>query len=146
MATDRSAIANALRTKVTSAGLAYEGAALPQVLQESAEHQNWRITMLSRLRACDRIAASVDGKPPTTIDPKAPKANAILIRQRLIAAADVASPAVASLITVMMKSPLPAEPPVSAGDTESSVGVRSPEESERVLIAALEELRAYLTR
>jgi hypothetical protein len=146
IAADGSRTANALRAKVTAAGLAYDRAGRPDVLQESNQHKRWRVAVLSRLSACDRIAASIDGKPLTVIEPRSPSAKAITIKQRLMTAAHAASPALASLIMVMMKSPLPAEPPefIGAYYASSGIGDQSMGEIEHALISALAELHGYL--
>jgi len=143
---DPSSIATELRTRIVCAGLAYDRTQPPHVLQHSTQHETWRISALSCLRAWDRVAASVDGKPPMVTECMDPRANAELIKRRLIAAAASAKPAVAALISVLLRSPLPTEPPefVSGYDAARSVAEQPMGESERALLTALADLNAYL--
>jgi len=141
-------IANAIRAKLVRAGQAYEHAGCPDVSHESSEHQRWRTTVAAHLAACDRVAATIDAQPLTAIDPRHPAASARAIKERLLLAAAAAPPALAPLIGVMWKSPLPAEPPefVSAHYAPSGLAQRSMGDVERALVEALAELNAYLER
>jgi len=107
---DASPYATSLRDRLTTSGNEYDSYGRPSVLDESTAHSQWRSAYSTQLAQLDRAAATVDGLPPTSIDPTDPKAATAAVMNRVDAAIATADAATATFLTNLRASGLPPEP------------------------------------